>query len=164
MKHIFIWRNLSLSTQIEENISYKFGNVTCIAGYYFDAIIYVIGSIILRVVILARVCYILWMYVHGVLWSQWFCCVILIEQSFNSSICHVFTNFANILSWRRDHLLFIHSFLSHMSTLYVPCNLMKSETSKFTLTIASVKLRKRHSYFHWLPTNLFKSIIQRHIV
>ena len=61
---MFALRYLSLSTQIEKMISYKFKNVICILGHYFDAIIYVIGALIEIVVILAWVCYILWMYVH----------------------------------------------------------------------------------------------------
>ena len=54
---MFALRDLSLSTKIEEIISYKLRNVTCILGHYFDAIIYVIGAHILSVVILAEVCY-----------------------------------------------------------------------------------------------------------
>ena len=54
---MFALRDLSLSTQIEEMISYKLRNITCITGFYFDAIKYVIGALISSVVILARVCY-----------------------------------------------------------------------------------------------------------
>ena len=42
---------------MEENFFYKFRNVTCILGCYFDAIIYDIGALIMSVVILVRVCY-----------------------------------------------------------------------------------------------------------
>ena len=38
-------------------ISYKYMDVICTLGHYFDAIIYAIGALILSVVILAKVCY-----------------------------------------------------------------------------------------------------------
>ena len=38
-------------------ISYKYMDVICTPGHYFDAIIYAIGALILSVVILVGVCY-----------------------------------------------------------------------------------------------------------
>ena len=55
--YMFALRDLSLSKKIEEMISYKYRNVTCILGHYFDAIIYTICALILSVVILVKVCY-----------------------------------------------------------------------------------------------------------
>ena len=50
---MFVQRDLSLSTQIEERISYKLRNVICIPGRYYDSIIYAISALIQSVVILA---------------------------------------------------------------------------------------------------------------
>ena len=52
---MFAFSELSLSTQKEEMISYKYMDVICALGHYFDAIIYAIGALILSGVILVGV-------------------------------------------------------------------------------------------------------------
>ena len=65
-------------------------------------------------------------------------------------------------------ILYLHSFLSRMSTLSMALqfdekwNIIRLLNSP--LTIGSVELRKCCSYFHWLPTDLFKSLTCRCVV
>ena len=143
-------------------ISYKYICVICTLGHYFDAIIYDIGAFILSVVIFVNECS--WIIMEPMVLLCCYDCAI-----FCSGVCFMLTNSIDILSWRKYHLLFLHSFLSHMSIIYVA--LWFNEKWNIYLLLSS-----SHWWLHqwnwgsvapifigFLP-NLFNYLTHRHFV